>query len=261
MLTGQILLIALVITLVILFLTWVYAVKIKNFGIVDAVWAFCFVVHEAVFDLFTEGYPQRRWLFLLMLTLWSCRLGFYLAKRIASHHPQEDTRYLNLRADYKENFKFRFLLFYFYQAVSVSFLTLPFVFVFQNATAEISILEWLGFAVWSIAVIGESVADYQMNAFRSHPANKGKVCDVGLWKYSRHPNYFFESLIWWGYFIFMLATPGLIWSIYAPLTMLFLLVKVTGVPPSEEQALKSRGEAYRRYQEKTSVFIPWVAKK
>ena len=261
MLTSQIFLIALVITLLILFLTWVYAVKIKNFGIVDAVWAFCFVVHAALFDLFTEGYSQRKLLFLAMLTLWSCRLGFYLAKRIASHHPNEDTRYINLRAEYKENFKLRFLLFYFYQAVSVSFLTLPFIFVFQNSSPEISNLEGLGVGVWLIAFIGEAIADYQMNTFRSNPANKGKVCDVGLWKYSRHPNYFFESLIWWGYFIFMLATPGLVWSIYVPLTMLFLLVKVTGVPPSEAQALKSRGEAYRRYQEKTSVFIPWVQKK
>lgn len=261
MLTSQIFLIALVITLVILFLTWAYAVKIKNFGIVDAVWAFCFVVHGIVFDLFTEGDEQRKLLFLLMLVIWSCRLGFYLAKRIASHHPKEDTRYINLRADYKENYKLRFLLFYFYQAGSVSFLTLPFIFVFQNATAEISNLEWLGLVIWAIAVIGETIADYQMNAFRSNSANNGKVCDVGLWKYSRHPNYFFESCIWWGYFIFMLATPGLIWSIYAPLTMLFLLLKVTGVPPSEAQALKSRGELYRRYQEKTSVFVPWAPKK
>lgn len=260
MLTSQIFLIALVITVVILFLTWAYAVKIKNFGIVDAVWAFCFVIHAAIFDLFTEGYTNRKILFLSMLVIWSCRLGFYLAKRIASHHPKEDTRYVNLRADYKENFKLRFLLFYFYQAVSVSFLTLPFIFVFQNAATEISNLEWVGVVLWSIAVLGEAIADYQMKAFRSNPSNKGKVCDVGLWKYSRHPNYFFESLIWWSYFIFMLATPGLIWSIYAPLTMLFLLTKVTGVPPSEAQALKSRGEAYRRYQEKTSVFIPWFTK-
>lgn len=261
MLTSQIFLIALVLTLVILFLTWAYAVKIKNFGIVDAIWAFCFVIHAAIFDLFTEGYTNRKILFLSMLVIWSCRLGFYLAKRIASHHPKEDTRYINLRADYKENFKLRFLLFYFYQAVSVSFLTLPFIFVFQNTTPEISNLEWLGAALWGVAVFGEAIADYQMNAFRLNPANTGKVCDIGLWKYSRHPNYFFESLIWWSYFIFMLATPGLIWSIYVPLAMLFLLLKVTGVPPSETQSLKSRGEAYRRYQERTSVFIPWLPKK
>jgi steroid 5-alpha reductase family enzyme len=242
-------------------ITWYYAVKIENFGIVDAVWSFCFLIHAALFYWLSEGLVGRKLLLLLMLGFWSFRLGFYLAKRIASHHPDEDTRYIKLRADYGANYKKRFLLFFFYQAISVSFLTLPFVFAFQNTSAEVSILEWLGFAVWALSLLGESIADYQMNSFRSNPANKGKVCNVGLWNYSRHPNYFFESCIWWGYFIFMLATPGLIWSIYAPLTMLLLLVKVTGVPPSEAQSLKSRGDAYRKYQERTSLFIPWFPKK
>lgn len=258
--TSQIFFVTLAITLVVMFFTWAYAVKIENFGIVDAVWSFCFVIHAAIFDLFGQGFEKRKYILLAMVAVWSCRLGFYLAKRIASHHPQEDTRYLTLRADYGSNYKLRFLLFFTYQALSVSFLTLPFIFVFQNANPEISTLEWVGFIIWAVAVIGESIADYQMNKFRTNPANKGKVCDVGLWNYSRHPNYFFESCIWWGYFIFMLATPGLIWSIYAPVTILLLLLKVTGVPPSEAQSLKNRGDAYRTYQQRVSVFIPWFPK-
>lgn len=125
MLTSYIFLIALVITMVIMFLTWAYAVKIENFGIVDAVWSFCFIIHMLIFDLFSEGFSQRQLLLLFMVGFWSLRLGFYLAKRIASHHPQEDTRYIKLRADYGQNYKLRFLLFFFYQAVSVSFLTFP----------------------------------------------------------------------------------------------------------------------------------------
>lgn len=258
--SSYIFLITLVLTLVIMFITWVYAVKIKNFGIVDAVWSFCFLIHGLVFYFLADGFVQRKLILGTMLGLWSFRLGFYLSKRIASHHPDEDTRYIKLRQDYGDNYKKRFLLFFFYQAVSVSVLTLPFIFAFKNQTPEISILEWSGLAIWLIAVIGETAADYQMNSFRSQPKNKGQVCNVGLWNYSRHPNYFFESCIWWGYFIFMVATPGLIWSIYAPLTILFLLLKVTGVPPSEAQSLKSRGDAYRRYQERTSVFVPWFPK-
>ncbi|MCM2354005.1 MAG: DUF1295 domain-containing protein [Pseudobdellovibrio sp.] len=261
MASSHMFLIGLLVTLGIMLLTWAYAVKIENFSIVDAVWSLCFVIHGLIFDVFGVGFSQRKTLFLIMVGIWSCRLGFYLAKRIAAHHPQEDTRYIKLRADYGANYKFRFLIFFFYQAVSVSILTWPFIFVFQNPHPEISPLEWLGVLIWGISVIGESVADYQMNKFRSKPENKGKVCDVGLWNYSRHPNYFFESCIWWGYFIFMLATPGLIWSVYAPLIILILLLKVTGVPPSEAQSLKSRGEAYRRYQERTSVFVPWFPKK
>lgn len=257
---SQIFLITLGLTLVIMFLTWVYAVKIENFGIVDAVWSFCFLIHGLVFYFLAEGFAQRKFILGAMLGLWSFRLGFYLAKRIASHHPDEDTRYIKLRQDYGANYKNRFLLFFFYQAISVSVLTLPFIFAFKNQSSEISILEWSGLCLWVIAVIGETIADYQMNNFRSNPKNKGQVCNVGLWNYSRHPNYFFESCIWWGYFLFMLATPGLVWAIYAPLTILFLLLKVTGVPPSEAQSLKSRGDAYRRYQERTSVFVPWFPK-
>ena len=258
---SQIFIVTLGLTLVLMFLTWAYAVKIENFGIVDAVWSFCFLIHGLVFYFLSDGFASRKLLLLCMLGFWSFRLGFYLAKRIASHHPHEDTRYIKLRADYGDNYKKRFLLFFFYQAVSVSFLTLPFIFAFKNPTPELSNLEWIGFSVWLMAVIGESIADHQMNSFRSKPENKGKVCNVGLWNYSRHPNYFFESCIWWGYFIFMVATPGLVWSIYAPLSILFLLLKVTGVPPSEAQSLKSRGDAYRRYQERTSVFVPWFPKK
>lgn len=261
MLTSQILLLTLLITVFVMLITWFYAVKIENFGIVDAVWSFCFLMHASLFFVLSEGLGQRKLIFLMMIGFWSFRLGFFLTKRIASHHPDEDTRYIKLRNDYGADYKKRFLLFFFYQAISVSFLTLPFVFVFQNTSAEISILEWLGLAVWAFSLLGESIADAQMNSFRANPANKGKVCNVGLWNYSRHPNYFFESCIWWGYFIFMLATPGLIWSIYTPLVMLLLLVKVTGVPPSEAQSLKSRGDAYRKYQEKTSMFIPWFPKK
>lgn len=261
MLTVQIFLSAFAVTAMIMFLTWLYAVKIENFSIIDAVWAFCFVVQGAVFNLFGEGFGQRKTLLLIMLAFWGGRLGLFLAKRIASHHPAEDTRYIKLRGDYGHNYKLRFLLFYFYQAISVSVLTLPFIFVFKNTTSELSYLEWTGFAVFIVGVLGESLADYQMQAFRSKPENKGKVCNVGLWNYSRHPNYFFESVIWWGYFIFTVATPGLWWAIYAPLTILLLLVKVTGVPPSEAQSLKSRGEAYREYQRRTSVFVPWFPKR
>ncbi|MES2801898.1 MAG: DUF1295 domain-containing protein [Bdellovibrionota bacterium] len=260
MLISQIFLITLILTLVIMFLTWAYAVKIENFSIVDAVWSFCFLIHGLVFYYLADGLIQRKLILLAMLGFWSFRLGFYLAKRIASHHPHEDTRYIKLREDYGVHYKKRFLLFFFYQAISVSFLTFPFIFAFKNQATEVSNLEWLGLAAWLIAVIGESVADQQMNSFRSNPKNKGQVCNIGLWNYSRHPNYFFESCIWWGYFIFMLATPGLIWAIYAPLSILFLLLKVTGVPPSEAQSLKNRGEAYRRYQERTSVFVPWFPK-
>jgi len=252
--------IALVFTLVLMFLTWLFARKVDNYGIIDAVWSFSFFIHGLIFLSLTDGFYLRKYLFLTMIGLWSIRLGYYLTVRIYKHHPQEDTRYALLRQNYGESFQKRFLIFFMYQALSVSILTIPFYFSFKNDHQELHWIEVLGFILWTISLIGESISDWQMSKFKAQPENKGQVCDVGLWKYSRHPNYFFESCIWFSFFVFMLGTEKLYWSIYAPLIILFLLVKVTGVPPSEEQSLKSRGDLYRVYQRKTSMFVPWFNK-
>lgn len=244
-------------TIVLFYWVWVYAVKIENFSIIDAAWAACFTVHGLIFYNFAWGYRPRRLLFLTIIALWSLRLTYFLAKRIKGHHPQEDTRYRKLRLEYGSNYKKRFLYFFIFQAVSVSLLTLPMVFAFTNATESLGAFEWAGVACFLISLIGETLADSQMSRFKRQAANAGKVCNVGLWRYSRHPNYFFEACIWFSFYVFMLGTSGLAWAIYAPLTIVILLVKVTGVPPSEAQSLASRGDAYREYQKKTSAFVPW----
>jgi steroid 5-alpha reductase family enzyme len=123
-----------------------------------------------------------------------------------------------------------------------------------------SVFEWLGAIVWLVALAGESIADSQLKSFKSRPVNKGKVCQIGLWRYSRHPNYFFEWLIWVAYFVFALASPFGSLSILCPLLMLYFLFKVTGIPATEEQAIRSKGEAYCNYQRSTSVFVPWFPK-
>ncbi len=245
---------------VILFLMaslWGIANKIKNYSIVDALWSYSFLIQAFIFYFFCQGYFLRKILFLSMIGIWSLRLGSFLTIRIFKHHPQVDSRYLALANEYGQNYKFRFLLFYITQALSVSLLTIPFIFVFQNTNTQMSFFEYWGLGLWIISFLGEGLADHQMNAFRSNPINKGEVCNIGLWKYSRHPNYFFESMIWWSFFLASLGTSNLWWAIYCPLIILFLLLKVTGVPLSEAQSLKSRGDKYRRYQDNTSMFIPW----
>ncbi len=249
----------LIVTMIIMMATWFLSLKIDNYGIVDAVWSLSFILHGGLFFYFSDGNTVRSCLVFLMLGLWSMRLGFFLTKRIASHHPIEDARYQNLRTEYGINYKWRFFLFFMLQALSVSILTLPFIFVFKNSSSEISIVEKIGILVWIISLVGESLADHQMNQFKKLSKINpqiGRTCNIGLWRYSRHPNYFFESNIWWGFFLIM-AGSGAFWGIYTAFIILFLLLKVTGVPPSEEQALKSRGDEYRAYQRQTSVFIPW----
>lgn len=250
----------LALTLILMYGVWLWAVRLDNFGIVDSAWSAGFTVQAVVFFTLTGGYTLRRALLAGMLILWSLRLSYYLTSRIYRHHPAEDTRYAGLRRDYGAAYRRRFLVFFMYQALSISLLTLPFISVLQNPSQTIRLVEWAGVVCFLLALAGESLADAQMSRFKRDPRNAGRVCDVGLWRYSRHPNYFFESCIWFSFFVFMLGTENMLWAIYAPLTILLLLLKVTGVPPSEAQSLRTRGEAYRKYQGKTSVFVPWFVK-
>lgn len=115
-------------------------------------------------------------------------------------------------------------------------------------------------AIWVVAFAGEVTADRQLLAFKTNPQNKGKTCQAGWWRYSRHPNYFFEWLIWVSYALFASSSPWGWLAWLCPATLLYLLFKVTGIPATEAQALRSRGEAYRRYQQTTSAFVPWFPK-
>ena len=240
---------------------WLIARKVNNYSVVDAAWAFCFPLQTAIFALFAGGWSVRTLIIFTMVNFWGCRLGSFLYRRIRSHHPTEDTRYNELRRGYEPNVARRFFLFFQYQAWSVTVLTIPFLLICLNPEPELSLFEIVGFFVWAFSLIGEAISDNQMAQFKKDPANKGRTCEIGLWKYSRHPNYFFESCIWWGYFLFALGSPNGVFTLYAPLAILFLLLKVTGVPPAEAQSLRSRGDAYRDYQRRTSVFIPWFPRR
>ena len=140
-------------------------------------------------------------------------------------------------------------------------LSLPWLLVVLDTTPAqrftLGPLAWLGAAIWLVGLVGESIADRQLAKFRADPANQGKVCQAGLWNFSRHPNYFFEWLIWVAFFVFALASPWGWLAIVGPASILYLLLRVTGIPMTEEQSLRSRGDAYRRYQKTTSAFLPW----
>jgi steroid 5-alpha reductase family enzyme len=229
----------------------------NNFSTVDAIWALSFVATGLLYALMGQGEGHRKILMLIVVGIWGIRLGLHLARRIMQHHPAEDGRYLVLRERYQKagGVNRGFFWFFQYQAWSVVLLSAPFAVMALNPEPAITVLEWVGFMTVLIAWSGESIADAQMVQFRkNHP---GKTCNVGLWRYSRHPNYFFESLIWFGFFTMALASPYGVVTVYCPLLILFLLLKVTGVPMAEAQSLKSRGEEYRSYQARTSKFIPW----
>jgi steroid 5-alpha reductase family enzyme len=235
--------------------------RVDNYGFVDVAWSFAFGPVAIFYAWNAEGWYLRRFIIAALAVLWSVRLGSHLLKRVAGHHPAEDGRYVQLRRDWAGNFAPRMFGFFQLQAASVMLLSIPFLLPTLNPSVGFHALEVAGVVLWFVALLGEATADAQLAAFKRNPANRGRVCDVGLWRYSRHPNYFFEWLIWVAYFIFALGSPWGWLAIIGPASILYLLLRVTGIPLTEQQSLRSKGEAFRRYQETTSAFIPWFPKK
>jgi steroid 5-alpha reductase family enzyme len=180
---------------------------------------------------------------------------------VAKHHPEEDGRYATLRQQFPNHTWAMFFGFFEAQGVLIALLSVPFVLVFINAAPGLGGWEYLGIALWLAGMLGESVADAQLNRFRANPANKGKTCRVGLWNFSRHPNYFCEWLVWVGYFFYALGSPGGWIAVYAPALMYFFLTRITGIKATEEHAVRSRGEDYRQYQRTTNAFFPWFPRR
>ena len=244
-------------TLVAFAIAFAYARRIDNYSIVDVVWSYAFGALTLFYAIAGQGWLPRRLAIAIIVGLWSTRLGTHLARRVRAHHPAEDGRYVTMRREWGDRLASRMFRFYEIQAASVVVLGLPFLLICMNARDGFTLLEVLGFIVCLCGVAGESVADAQLSRFRSDRANAGRVCDAGLWRLSRHPNYFFEWTIWVGFWLMACAAgPWGVATVASPAIILYLLLRVTGVPLSEAQSLRSRGDAYRRYQATTSVFVP-----
>ncbi len=239
------------------FLTWWLAEKIQNVSIVDVTWAGSFFPLALLYSTALNGFAVRKVLLLTLVGLWSLRLAAYLYRRIQSHHPDEDSRYASLRKKWGNEASPRFLIFFMVQAVSVLLLSAPLFLIANNSSEIVNVWEILALLLWVVAWMGEISSDRQLHAFRSEKQNKGRVCRTGWWKYSRHPNYFFEWLIWCSYGLWASCAVGGWPGLFAPLLILVSLLFLTGIPPSEKQSLLSRGEDYRRYQASTSRFVPW----
>jgi steroid 5-alpha reductase family enzyme len=228
--------------------------------IVDAGWGYGLALIGIFYAFLGDGDLTRRIIIGSMAAIWGFRLGSYLlfTRVLGRHH---DARYDMLEQGWKKNIPFRYFLFYQYQAIAIVLVTVQFIVISNNPSPTIAPLEYAGIGLWLLSVIGQTISDAQLNAFKNDPTNKGKVCRVGLWNYSRHPNYFFEWLIWMAYLIFALASDGGWIAVFAPAIMLYLLLRVTGIPLTEENAIKSKGDLYREYQRTTSAFVPWFRKK
>lgn len=228
-------------------------------GIVDIMWTAGVGVLGVSFALLANGYAARRILIALLIGGWSWRLAYYLFARVLSL--PEDGRYEKMKRDWGDKAQSRMFAFFQIQAFWSVLFAAPVLVAATNTRQPLGWMDALGLAIWIIAVQGERLADRQLAAFRSNPANRGGVCDTGLWRYSRHPNYFFEWIHWWSYVAIGWAAPNGWLTLFGPAVMIFFLFKVTGIPPTEANALASRGERYREYQRTTSVFFPWPPRK
>lgn len=256
---GQVLLGVGLFMAVVMAILWWVQVRSRNAGWVDVAWAGGLGVSAVALAFFGEGDSLRRSLVGILGGIWGLRLCAYLFRRVAGE--AEDGRYRRLREHWGEQASLHFLWFFEGQALLVVLFSLPFAAAAYTEAplapiwAVLAVLTWLG------SVGGEALADAQLARFRNRPENRGKTCRDGLWRYSRHPNYFFEWLHWWSY-VFLAMGAGGVWvALLGPVLMILFLYKVTGIPYTELQALASRGDDYRDYQQTTSAFFPWFPRK
>ncbi|TDU73122.1 steroid 5-alpha reductase family enzyme [Prosthecobacter fusiformis] len=253
--------VAALILLTLFFLTWWLSLRLDNYSFVDVTWSLAFAPVAAWYAFANDGWMPRRVAIAVLVAAWSLRLGVHLWKRVASHHPKEDPRYAVLREKWKKNRERAFLAFFLMQGLLVWLLMLPVHLISQQDAEAFHPLEYAGLGLWFLALTGEAIADAQLAGFKRTNKDAKAVCQVGLWHYSRHPNYFFQSLLWWGLFLMALPAPWGWTAIVAPAAMLHFLLNVTGVPLTEKLSLEKRGDSFREYQRTTSAFVPWFPKK
>jgi steroid 5-alpha reductase family enzyme len=244
----------------VMLLLWLIHFPLHNAAIVDAGWAGGLALLGALYGLMGSGWAPRRALIATMAVVWGLRLALYLLfTRVIGQH--EEGRYVQLRKQWRTYIPLKFLVFFEFQAVLCIVLAVPFLLASQNPTPAFSVFEYAAAILWVVANVGEITADMQLNAFKSNTENRGKTCRAGLWNYSRHPNYFFEWLIWVSFCLFEIDSKFGYLALFPPALMLYFLFRVTGIPATEAQALRTRREDYRRYQESTSAFVPWFPRK
>ena len=237
---------------------WAWQRRTGNAGLIDVLWAAGLGVLALFYAVLAPGWLPRRVLVAVLAGTWSIRLANHLLARL--RREAEDGRYAALRRKLGSGFDRWMFWFFQGQALLASLLSLAFLVPCSSGVVGWRVWDILAVVVWTVALAGEAVADRQLRVWRADPANRGRTCRIGLWRWSRHPNFFFEWLHWFTYPVLGvgLAFGSATWL--APALMLFLILRVTGIPPTEEQALRTRGEDYRAYQRTTSSFFPWPPK-
>lgn len=250
----NILLIGFIFSFLVFFILWLIQVIKKDAGWVDVGWSSSLSILVIVISIFADGLVLRRILVSSFLLFWAIRLITYIIKdRILSD--EEDSRYKNLRNYWGEKANKKFFVFFTFQSFLVLLFAIPFLPIFNNSL-PFNLFDIIGISIWLLAITGECLSDLQLYNFRNKPENKLKVCKVGFWNYSRHPNYFFEWLQWIAFVFFSFGSEYFYISFIGPIFMYLFLTKISGVYWVEMQAVKKRGAEYIKYQSEVPMFFP-----
>lgn len=237
---------------------WAVSVARRDVSIVDVFWGPGFVA--GVFLVWFREGRTSTWhlLHLALVAIWGLRLAIHIAVR--GRGRGEDRRYAAMRASRGPRFACLSLFTVFsLQATLVALLSAPLAIVQMKPIVH-PLWCQVGAAIWLLGFLFEAVGDAQLLAFQRDPVRHGRVLESGLWRFTRHPNYFGESLLWWGYGVLALGVEGGAWALYAPLVMTFMLLRVSGVPMLEA-GMENRRPGYREYIERTSSFLPWIPRR
>jgi len=232
-------------------LVWLLSLRLKDVSIVDSLWSVFFIVFTISVYLKEDSPEIRAGIVLLLVIIWAIRLSSHITLRHWGH--EEDHRYKTIRENNSPGFEFKSLyMIFIFQAIIAWVIAMPLYFAVVSKSMW-CLFDVIGIVLWMTGMLFESVADYQLTQFKKHKENSGKILTTGLWKYSRHPNYFGEFLIWWGFFCFALSSADY-FTVISPLIMTFLLLKFSGVGLLEK-TMKSR-PGYEQYMKNTNAFFP-----
>ena len=238
---------------------WVISIIIKNASIVDLFWGFGFVVANISYFLISGDIYLRKLILLILVTIWGLRLSIYLSWRNIGKG--EDFRYQTFRKNYgyKNYWWISFFQVFLLQGILLMLVSITLLGAnYGTISDKLNIFYFIGIFLWIIGISFEAGGDYQLAKFKNNPANKGRVLDKGFWKYTRHPNYFGDSVVWWAYAFFSIAV-GSYWQIAGAILMTLLIIKVSGVALLEK-TLKGAKPEYIEYIRKTNSFLPWFPK-
>jgi steroid 5-alpha reductase family enzyme len=239
---------------------WLLSLLRRDNGIIDIFWGLGFILACWIYFVATpEGYPLRKWLLSLLVTVWGLRLSVYIL--IRNWGKPEDYRYAAWRHAAGESWWWRsYFKVFLLQGCLLWLVSTPLLAAQVGASpARLTALDALAVLVWGIGFFFEAAGDWQLSRFKANPANSGKLLTGGVWRCTRHPNYFGDAAQWWGFYLFALAAGGW-WAVFSPLLMTFLLVRVSGAAMLEKSLVESK-PGYREYMRRTSAFIPWVPRK